>query len=387
VEKNVQDFLDRLSTAIEKNNFIQLTLGKSAKSSDLTNVYIRMVELKGSCVFSFNYRFRTRDEVKNYSFEDGIDKIAHFLGDVFLSAHLFTLSHDFQLLFNKKRKSHFSQLPPSKKQSMTVSHNREKKRFVETTDNVYLQKLGVVNSEGQVIKSRQDKFKQINKYIELVDSLICQAHLPEELHIVDMGSGKGYLTFALYDYLVNHCGRKVSITGIELQEKLVTLCNEIAGEAGFSNLKFISQDIHQYAEKRIDILIALHACDTATDEAICKGIVADAGLIICAPCCHKQIRKQMHTTGEMKAITQFGIFEERQAEMLTDTIRALILEAHGYQSKVFEFISNEHTRKNVMLSGAKTSKNTNPEVALREIEKLKEKFGVAYHHLERLLAK
>nr|WP_155205616.1 SAM-dependent methyltransferase [Xanthovirga aplysinae] len=362
-------------------------MGKPVKLSEIINVYIRKVELKGKPYFSFKYRYHSRDEVKNFLFEEALSKISDLLGNVFLSAHLFTVAHDFQLHFNKKRKGRFSQLPPTKIPSGTLSHNKEKKRFVETTNNVYLQRLGVVDQEGKVIKSRQDKFKQINKYIEIVDNLIKQAKLPEKLHIVDMGSGKGYLTFALYDYLVNHCGRKVCITGIELREELVNICNEIAELSGFKNLKFISQDIHQYSEKQIDILIALHACDTATDEAICKGIVANAGLIICAPCCHKQIRKQMKTHGEMQAITQFGIFEERQAEMLTDTIRALILEANGYQSKVFEFISNEHTRKNVMLAGAKTGKSRKQESAWSEIYKLKEKFGIEYHYLERLMSK
>ena len=170
-------------------------------------------------------------------------------------------------------------------------------------------------------------------------------------HIVDMGSGKGYLTFALYDYLKNSLKLNIKMIGVELRPELVNLCTEIRESCGFNGLEFVSKNINNFKSDEVDILIALHACDTATDSAIFKGIKSNANLIVCAPCCHKQVRRDMKSRSKFNLITKHGIFKERLAEMLTDTLRTLIMEKEGYKTKAFEFISNEHTRKNIMLVG------------------------------------
>ena len=202
-----------------------------------------------------------------------------------------------------------------------------------------------------------------------------------------MGSGKGYLTFALYDYLTNTLNLSPRVTGVELRTELVEKCNAIAAKAGFGNLSFVTGSIDSAELPAVDMLIALHACDTATDQAIYRGIKAGAKVIICAPCCHKQIRKQINPSNELKSITRFGILEERQAEMLTDAIRALVLEAFGYKTKVFEFISTEHTPKNVLIVGVKAE--ATKEVNLASVEKiknLKALCNIEYHELEKLMA-
>ena len=206
--------------------------------------------------------------------------------------------------------------------------------------------------------------------------------MPDDAIIADFGSGKGYLTFALYDHLFNNLKMTPSVSGFELRENLTRFCNELAEKQPFSNLKFIAQDINDYQTERLDMLIALHACDTATDVAIAKGIKANAKIIVVAPCCHKQIRKQLNVHNEMQPILKHGIMEERQAELLTDGIRALLMEAHGYKTKVFEFISTEHTPKNVMIVGIK-SKAKNE--ALAQVESIKKHYGIEYHALERLI--
>jgi len=197
-----------------------------------------------------------------------------------------------------------------------------------------------------------------------------------------MGSGKGYLTFALYDHLRNNKKVEASMVGIELRPKLVDFCNELAQSTGFEKLQFLAQDIEEYKAEKIDMLIALHACDIATDIAIAKGIKAGASTIVVAPCCHKQIRKEMQCETALQSVLKHGILEERQAELLTDGIRALLLEAHGYKTKVFEFISTEHTPKNLMITATKAP--ARPE-ALEQIAKIKADFGIGYHYLERLL--
>ncbi len=200
-----------------------------------------------------------------------------------------------------------------------------------------------------------------------------------------MGSGKGYLTFALYDFLKNSLNLQTQITGIEFREELVEKSNTLAKKAGFNNLKFKQGSIEQSEIGQIDVLIALHACDTATDEAIYKGIKSDASLIIVAPCCQKQIRKQFDVQNEMASIVKHGILKEQQAVIITDGIRALILEAFGYKTKVFEFISTEHTPKNTMIVGTKHNNKINKVEILEKVNAIKKLFGIEYHHLEKLL--
>ncbi|MFC0182914.1 SAM-dependent methyltransferase [Pseudarcicella hirudinis] len=204
-----------------------------------------------------------------------------------------------------------------------------------------------------------------------------------------MGSGKGYLTFALYDYLHNVLKLNTEITGVEYRQDMVDLCNRIAGKSGFNQLNFVQGTIEEFESEHINLLIALHACDTATDDAIYKGIRAGAELIVVAPCCHKQIRREIEKNkaeNELNFLTKYGIFLERQAEMVTDGIRALILEYFGYKTKVFEFISDAHTPKNVLVVGIKSKERDDKKAGiLKKIQETKTYFGIDYHHLERLL--
>jgi hypothetical protein len=231
-----------------------------------------------------------------------------------------------------------------------------------------------------------DKYKQINQYIELLAPYLNDLSSINNLHIADMGSGKGYLTFALHDYIVNKLKLNAKTTGVEFRQELVDTCNTIAQKAGLKNISFVKGTIEKTELDKIDILIALHACDTATDDAIYRGIKSEAELIVCAPCCHKQIRKAMNVSNELNNITRFGILKERQAEIITDTLRAMILEANGYKTNVFEFISLEHTPKNVMIVGRKTTaKKTNKKQILTNIASIKKLYGIEKHYLETLL--
>jgi SAM-dependent methyltransferase len=203
--------------------------------------------------------------------------------------------------------------------------------------------------------------------------------------VVDMGAGKGYLTFALYDYLAQQQKWAVQVTGVEVRTDLIKQCNQIAASVGFSGLHFEEGYIQDYSLPDTDILIALHACDTATDDAIAKGVAAGAQLIVCAPCCHKQIRKAIKGSDVLHSVLEHGILKERQAEIVTDTIRALLLESKGYKTRVFEFISTEHTGKNLMIVGQKHHRKVDLDFYRKEIEKLKKAFGIEEHYLERLL--
>mgnify|MGYP006158457117 CR=1 FL=1 len=206
-----------------------------------------------------------------------------------------------------------------------------------------------------------------------------------ELHAVDFGSGKGYLTFALHDYLSHSLGLDARVRGVELREDMVNLCNAAAAKLEQPGLLFQHGDVRTYAPEQIDIMIALHACDVATDYALHLGIRSGAAIIMCSPCCHKQIRLQIQSPALLKPMLQYGLHLGQQAEMVTDSLRALFLEACGYETKVFEFISLDHTNKNKMILAVKRAKATSSEEVVRQIRDIKAFYGIQEQCLEQLL--
>ncbi|NVK52150.1 MAG: SAM-dependent methyltransferase [Flavobacteriaceae bacterium] len=379
-----QQLRDVLSQSVLDNNFVKLTLSKPIRKSDgLPNVYIRLVKIKGAELLQFTYHYTTNDKVKNYSLQEAIAELEVLLLENFRAATLFTLTNDLLVFISKKKKVSYKKNAPSFKNKLPETHDKPKERLAQAGG--YLEYLGITDKNGRVIPKMADKYRQINKYLEIIEGLLKSTKLPQKINIVDMGSGKGYLTFALYDYLVNQKKHNATVTGIELRKGLVDYCNDVAQKSEFKNLSFVAQPIQEYDNNKIDILIALHACDTATDDAIYRGLVSKSELIICAPCCHKQIRQQVKGKEQESPLLKYGIFKERQFEMVTDTIRALILEKNNYNTKVFEFISNEHTRKNVMLVGTKSSKNIDVSKVETKITALKEAYQIEQHYLETLL--
>ena len=385
---DLNNFLQLLLNSIDKQTFIKITLGnKREKSADLKNVFVKPVLIKNVIKLSFVYRYLTNDITKNFDAKESSILIGKMLEDEFYNADLFTAENDFHLSIQKNNTAKTITRTATLTAKVHLSnHDKEKIRIVKTTDNIYLKELGVTTAEGIVKKDMQDKYKQINRYVEIIEGVIKDLQFKDNIQVVDMGSGKGYLTFALYDYLVNKLLLSATVTGIELREELVKKCNRIASDAHYTNLVFKDGTIENVVLSDIDILIALHACDTATDEAIYRGIKANSKVIICAPCCHKQIRKQMNPVNELKSITKHGILLERQAEITTDAIRALLLDAHGYKTKVFEFIATEHTPKNVLIVAIKLDKKIeSPKISLDKVVALKNLFGIQAHYLETLL--
>lgn len=378
------NFLSALEDSLGDGSFVKLTLGAyKGPEAGLKNIYVRQVQIKREAKLSFTYRYQTRDIVKNHALAEGVVRVQEALASGFNAATLFTTAFDLTL-----DKQSLKKKPPSQTTPAPVSHDRDKKRLISTEGKAYLHALNITDDKGVVFKNAQDKYRQINKYVEILSGLI-QGIAPERLKkIVDMGSGKGYLTFALCDYL-NGMGLHPEIIGVEYRADLVALCNQIASDARFNNLHFSQGSIADFDCAGASILIALHACDTATDDAIYKGITAGADLIVVAPCCHKQIRREIEKTkahNDLDFLMQHGIFVERQAEMVTDGLRALVLESFGYSTKVFEFISDAHTPKNVMIVGARNMKAASPNlVVLAQIKAAKAYFGIEHFHLETML--
>lgn len=388
----LSSFIDKLKLAIENETFVKLSLGNyKGDEPHLKNIYAKLVLIKRELKISFTLRYKTKDITQNMSINDGILYIQQQISQSnFNAATLFTQAENIILQFNKNGKWLLKTEKNTTTKSNTLLHDHQKDRKVGNTSKKYLKELKLTDENGNVYKNAQDKWKQINHYIELLSTELKNLPQKECLKIVDMGAGKGYLTFALHDYLTNELGYKTSTEGIEYRDDLVKLCNQIAINANFHDFKFIQGTIEDYQPKSdIDVLIALHACDTATDDAIYKGIKHNAELIIVAPCCHKQIRRQLEKVkakNDLDFMTKYGIFLERHAEMLTDSIRALVLEHNGYQTKVMQFISDAHTPKNVMIIGIKKSISEEKQKEIAEkIQSIKNYFGIEYQYLEKIM--
>jgi SAM-dependent methyltransferase len=386
-DDNLGQFVAALEASLAGGSFVKLTLAKRrGGGSDLKNVYVRRVRVRGDERLSFLSRFRTKDVVNNLTFAEGSDALRARLGSEFLSGHLFTLDEDLQIEFTRKGASRLVRRPPTFNEPPGDEHDRKKRRAVEAGSR-YLRALGVTNERGEVRPAMGDKFRQINRFVEIVGDLVSSSPLAgrESLSVVDMGSGKGYLTFAVYDYLNDGATVRADVTGVEARPELVEVCNRVALEAGFERLRFVRGLIEDYELPQTDILIALHACDTATDDALHKGVRAGASVIITAPCCHKELRPQITPPEVLTSVLRHGILLEREAETVTDSLRALLLEAAGYRVKVFEFISTEHTRKNTMIAGVRDETQADRDQALRRFRALKEFYGVSHQRLEQLL--
>lgn len=315
--------------------------------TELQKIILRPVLLQDRWQVSAVWRYPTRDITRNYAWDKFVQQLSDWC-QYCRQINVLTQQHDSQYK-RKKQQWHCHEQQLAFAPRIEASHNRHKHRPIDQQA-VFLQLLGVTDRKGQVIPAMARKWKQINRFIELFGDAIQTAALPldQPVEVVDFGAGKGYLTFALYAYLQQQ-GYQPRVTGIELRQELADLCRQAAQQAGFDQLAFYQGDVRSYQPARTDVMIALHACDIATDYAIHSGIRLGARIIMCAPCCHKELRPQLQSPALLAPMLQHGIHAAQHAEMLTDSVRALLLSAHGYQCKVIEFVSPEHTAKNKMI--------------------------------------
>ncbi|KAF5272943.1 hypothetical protein FQR65_LT17280 [Abscondita terminalis] len=360
-----QQFFDSVQQAIDNQNLDRLILSQyKGELTDLEKMTFRVIQLQQESVLSCLYRYKTNDITKNYPLSDALSTIQQ-LAEQCKQANLFTDEAEIQLKKNKKKalltvsKNKAGKSPKTEQQA----HDRSKQRFVDQ-QSYFLQPLGITDANAQILPQ------------ELRDQTQSQE---QPLKVVDFGSGKGYLTFALYDYLAKH-HQTADVTGVELNDKMVKFCQDVAKASGFEQLDFFQGDVRTYHPSHLDVMIALHACDVATDFAIHTGIRLNAQMIMCAPCCHKELRPQLKSPQVLQPMLQFGIHAGQQAEMLTDTIRALLLKAYGYETKVFEFVALEHTSKNKMILATKRKDFVEPDPAvLAQIQALKTMYGIHKH--------
>jgi hypothetical protein len=384
-------FLALLRQALADLAFDQLVLAKpTAAAGDMLRVGVREVALGERRVLSFVHRHATRDVTKNLGLEAGVAAIEGLLGAAFCHGHLFTNAIEAELRIGRRGRAGLSVVKATRAAGPAgarLAHDRAKRRWV-ALDRPYLAGLGVTDPEGRLVPAMARKWKQINKFVEVFDHAFESSALRgrERFDVVDFGSGKGYLTFALHDHLRHARRIDAEVAGIELRADLVALCNGVANDLALDGLTFVHGDVRSVAPSAIDVMIALHACDTATDHALHAGVRAGAEIILCSPCCHKELRPQMRSPAPLGPMLQHGIHLGQQAEMVTDTLRALRLEAEGYATQVFEFVALEHTHKNKMiLATRKPARAAERAAALAQIAEIKSFYGIRTQCLEALL--
>jgi len=310
---------------------------------------IKKVMIKNELKYQFEYIYDKNVEHKNLNKIDSINEIDNLLKTYFKQALINTLESDYHILVSKSGVAKINKKAATKKFE-EISHNRKKKYILNEGEvTSFLVELGIMTADGKVKNSKYDKFKQINRYLELVSDCIPYLDKNKTIRIIDFGCGKAYLTFALYDFLVLKMGYNVEIVGLDLKENVIKFCSNLAKKLNYDDLRFVQGDIKGFNEfENVDMVISLHACNTATDDALATAVNWGAKVILAVPCCQHELLKKIKNK-KMVPLLKYGIIKEKLSSLLTDSLRANVLEIMGYRTQVLEFIDMEHTPKNIMI--------------------------------------
>lgn len=351
-------------------DFIDMVISNPPKSSELIKVKVRPVLLKGNLLYQASeYRGKQIFHI-NYKKEELLEKLSDWLENNMKQLVMTYNLKQINILISKKGNATIIEkniTNSSDKYKVTLQHNREKKYILEEGKPIpFLLDLGVMDREGKIIKSKYDKFKQINRFLEFIEDVLPSLSKEKELTIIDFGCGKSYLTFAMYYYLKELKGYQIKVIGLDLKDDVIRHCNQLAEKYEYNNLHFLVGDIASYAGvNKVDMVVTLHACDTATDYALYKAIEWEAEVILSVPCCQHELNKQIKND-ILSPILHYGLIKERLAALATDALRAELLEAVGYKSQILEFIDMEHTPKNILIRAVRNSKKSNKTVVLKE---------------------
>ncbi|MCR4803709.1 MAG: SAM-dependent methyltransferase [Lachnospiraceae bacterium] len=361
MDEQIRQVLDEILTI----DFMEGIFSNSMKTEEIQKVKIRPLLLKDQLKFQTTSYIGKQVFHKNMSKNELIEACEKWFSKedlYFKQLQLKTRNEEITGLISKKGKVTLKRKKKKGKElefKMDLSHNRVKKYILEEGKVVpFLVDLGVMTKEGKIVQSRYDKFRQINRFLEFIEDILPELAKDREVTILDFGCGKSYLTFAMYYYLNQLKNYNVRIIGLDLKKDVIRNCNELSKKYGYEKLLFLEGDIASYeGVDAVDMVVTLHACDTATDYALYKAIKWGAGVILSVPCCQHEMNKTLHIEG-MESITQYGLIKERTAALFTDAMRANLLESRGYKTQILEFIDMEHTPKNILIRGVKQSKQT-----------------------------
>ena len=350
-------------------NFIQATVSNPKKKDGAVKVRIRPVLIREALVFQFETHQNNQAFHENFTSEEAVEKILALLEN-FKQLQFDTKEEKYTVLISKKGKVTIQK----KRQNGCVkeadlSHNRAKKYILEEGVKVpFLCDLGVMTEEGKIVKSRFDKFRQINRFLEFIEDILPQLQKDKEVTILDFGCGKSYLTFAMYYYLHELKGYDIRIIGLDLKKDVINYCNKLSEKYGYEKLRFLEGNIADYTGvDEVDMVVTLHACDTATDFALAKAVGWNAKVILSVPCCQHELNGQMHNE-TLEPVFKYGLIKERIAALVTDAMRAEYLEGEGYDAQILEFIDMEHTPKNILIRAVKTGKKAQNQDIIKKCE-------------------
>lgn len=359
---------------IEIKNIIRGTISNPRNNSKYIKGYIRPVEIKGNSMMQIELFTKTQSFAHNYNYDEFSEIINTIMLDSFFQLNIITNEYNYSFKYTKKNHLLSNKIKNKEiKTLLNVSHNKHKK-YILNDGNIIppLVDLGVMTQDGKIVPSYYDKYRQINRFLEIIDDTI-KAFKEQELNIIDFGCGKSYLTFIVYYYLVNIKNIKTNIVGLDLKADVIKKCNEIAKNYGYNSLNFEIGDISLYKPHfRVDLIITLHACDVATDYAMYHAIKLHSKYLLSVPCCQHEINNQIKKSSSFLA--SYGIVKERMSALLTDTIRAKLLEYSGYNVDILEFVDFDASPKNLLVR-AKYTGNSNAK-ALDEVKQILDEFTI-----------
>lgn len=361
-----------LREMFEQENLVMGVLSKKRmKSAPIEKVKIKLVRIKEEVLYQFELFDGKQVQHLNLNEEEAIEKTYALLNEEFLQGAFYCGTGDYQVLISKKNKVKVLKKKATRQKELVVAHNRKKNYIISEDEPCdFLIALGVMDASGKVKKSRYDKFRQLNRYLEIIQSSVNALNKEEKIRIIDFGCGKAYLTFALYYYLVNILDLNVEIIGLDLKEDVIKFCNQLKEDLAYDGLRFEIGNIEKYvSESPVHMVISLHACDTATDAALAKAVGWGSEVILAVPCCQHELFPQLKTD-HLSVLERHGTLKERLASLTTDAVRASAMEIMGYETDIFEFIDMAHTPKNLMIRCIKRGHYSNEEV-LRYKETLK----------------
>ncbi len=350
-----------------------------------SKVDIKPVLIKDEIKLQLTYNYKTKVIHENLELEGSPEVLEKLLVQTFRQAMIFTKTADYQILISKKGIPKILKKKPTKEE-VDLSHNRKKQYIIEDGKACdFLIRLGVMNQKGKVVAKRYDKFRQINRFLEMVADVIPNIDKEKTINIIDFGCGKSYLTFALYYYLVDILNLDVNIIGLDLKMDVIEFCNKVALDLSYDKLKFIHGDIKDFeGSKDVDMVVTLHACDTATDAALVKAVNWDAKVILSVPCCQHEFYDKIQNP-ILEPMLKHGIIREKLSSLVTDSLRANVLEILGYQVQMLEFIDMEHTPKNILIRAIKTD-NVDNKKAIESYIKFKDFWNLEDLYIEKEFA-
>lgn len=344
----------QLIDEIQWEKLVEGVISDKRNKAEVQKIKLRPVVIKNTFLIQVTEYIGKQVIHDNKTLEAIKEYIYVSLRDNFKQANIRTEEYTYNILISKKGQVTVKKKKEIEKKKPVLIHNRVKKYLLQEGKPVdFLVYLGVMNSEGFVVKSKYDKFRQINRFLEFVEDIVDKLPKNKVINIIDFGCGKSYLTFAIYYYLKKEKNLDVNIVGLDLKSDVIKNCNQIATDLKYDGLEFLEGDIAQYNGKDdVDMVVTLHACDTATDYAIAKAIDWNAKVVLSVPCCQHELNNQIQNE-VLSPIFKYGILKEKMAALITDGIRAGVLEEHGYDTQILEFIDMEHTPKNLMIRAVK----------------------------------